>query len=88
VTPISIGMHWNAPLSPMKEGARAHRSYGSYAPSTYGSYEPLRENPSTAQALSEDLIFSYYVEVCMEGCMGDCIIRDFPLANPSPGSAG
>jgi hypothetical protein len=26
----------------MKEGARVHHSYGSYAPSTYGSYEPRR----------------------------------------------
>jgi hypothetical protein len=47
LTPIFIGMDWNAPLSPMKEGARVHRSYGSYAPSTYGSYEPRRANPST-----------------------------------------
>ena len=31
----------------MKEGARVHHSYGSYAPSTYGSYEPRRVNPST-----------------------------------------
>jgi hypothetical protein len=34
-------------ISPMKEGARVHHSYGSYAPSTYGSYEPRRANPST-----------------------------------------
>jgi hypothetical protein len=47
--PIFIGMHKNAPLSPMKEGARVHHSYGSYAPSTYGSYEPRRANPSTAR---------------------------------------
>jgi hypothetical protein len=32
----------------MEEGARAHHSYGSYAPSSYGSYEPRRANPSTA----------------------------------------
>jgi hypothetical protein len=31
------------------------------------------------QALSGDLISSYYVEDCMEGCMRDCIIRYFPL---------
>jgi hypothetical protein len=48
LTHICIGMHRNAPLSPMKEGARVHHSYGSYAPSTYGSYEPRRANPSTA----------------------------------------
>jgi hypothetical protein len=48
LTPVSIGMHRNAPLSPMEEGARVHHSYGSYAPSTYGSYEPRRANPSTA----------------------------------------
>jgi hypothetical protein len=47
LTPIFIGMHRNAPQSPMEEGARVHHSYGSYAPSTYGSYEPRRENPST-----------------------------------------
>ena len=41
-------MQRNALLSPIKEGARVHRSYGSYAPSTYGSYEPRRANPSTA----------------------------------------
>jgi hypothetical protein len=58
LTPIFIGMHRNAPLSLMKEGARVHHSYGSYAPSTYGSYEPRRENPSTAReprALDPDL---------------------------------
>ena len=49
LTPVFIGMHRNAPLSPMKEGARVHYSYGSYAPSTYGSYEPRRANPSTVQ---------------------------------------
>jgi hypothetical protein len=32
----------------MKEGAREHHSYASYAPSTYGSYEPRRANPSAA----------------------------------------
>jgi hypothetical protein len=48
LTPIFKGMHRNAPLVPMKEGARVHHSYGSYAPSTYGSYEPRRANPSTA----------------------------------------
>jgi hypothetical protein len=48
LTPVFIGMHRNAPLSPMKEGARVHHSYGSYAPSSYGSYEPRRANPSTA----------------------------------------
>jgi hypothetical protein len=37
LTPIFIGVHRNAPLSPMKEGARVHHSYGFYAPSTYGS---------------------------------------------------
>jgi hypothetical protein len=47
LTPIFIGLHRNAPLSPMKEGARVHHSYGSYAPSTYGSYEARRANPST-----------------------------------------
>jgi hypothetical protein len=36
LTPIFIGMHRNAPLSPLEEGARVHHSYGSYAPSTYG----------------------------------------------------
>jgi hypothetical protein len=46
-TPIFIGMHRNTPLYPMKEGARVHHSYGSYAPSTYGSYEPRNANPST-----------------------------------------
>ena len=40
-------LHRNAPLSPMKEGARVHHSYGSYAPSTYGSYGPREANPST-----------------------------------------
>ena len=40
-------MHRNAPLSPMKEGARVHYSYGSYAPSTYGSYGPRKANLST-----------------------------------------
>jgi hypothetical protein len=34
----------------MKEGARVHHSYGSYAPSTYGSYEPRRANLSTGAA--------------------------------------
>jgi hypothetical protein len=48
LTPTFIGMRRNAPLPPMKEGARVHHSYGSYAPSTYGSYEPRRPNPSTA----------------------------------------
>jgi hypothetical protein len=38
LTPVFIGMHRNAPLSPMEEGARVHHSYGSYAPSAYGSY--------------------------------------------------
>jgi hypothetical protein len=52
LTPIFIGMHRNAPLSPMKEGARVHHSYGSYAPSTYGSYEPRRAHPSTAAGRS------------------------------------
>jgi hypothetical protein len=47
-TPIFIGMHRNAPLSPMREGARVHHSYGSYAFSIYGSYAPRRANPSTA----------------------------------------
>jgi hypothetical protein len=47
-TPIFIGMHRNAPLSPMEEGARVPHSYGSYAPSTYGSYGPRKANPSTA----------------------------------------
>jgi hypothetical protein len=46
-TATFIGMRRNAPLSPTKEGARVHHSYGSYAPSTYGSYEPRRANPST-----------------------------------------
>jgi hypothetical protein len=32
LAPIFMGMHRNAPLSPMEEGARVHRSYGSYAP--------------------------------------------------------
>ena len=49
LTPIFIGMHRNAPLSSMEEGARVHHSYGSYAPFTYGSYEPRRANPSTGQ---------------------------------------
>jgi hypothetical protein len=43
-------MHTNAPLSPMKEGARVPHCYGSYAPSTYGSYGPRKANPSTAGA--------------------------------------
>jgi hypothetical protein len=34
----------------MKEGARVHHSYGSYAPSTYGSFGPRKANPSTALA--------------------------------------
>ena len=49
LTPICIGMHRNAPLSHMKEGARVHHFYGSYALSTYGSYEPRRANPSTGR---------------------------------------
>jgi hypothetical protein len=28
--------------------------------------------------MSDDLIFSHDVEGCMEGCMRDCTIRDFP----------
>jgi hypothetical protein len=44
-----IGMHRNAPLSLMKEGARVHHFYGSDATSTYGSYEPRRANPSTVR---------------------------------------
>jgi hypothetical protein len=51
-TPIFIGMHRDAPLSPMAEGARVHHSYGSYAPPTYGFCEPRRANPSTALRLS------------------------------------
>jgi hypothetical protein len=51
-TPIFIGMHRNAPLSPMEEGARVHNSYGSYAPSTYGSYEPRKANPITGLEVS------------------------------------
>jgi hypothetical protein len=51
-TPIFIGMHRNAPLSPMKEGARVHHSYGSYAPSAHGSYEHRNANPSTAATAS------------------------------------
>jgi hypothetical protein len=47
LTPIFIGTHRNAPLSPMEEGARVHHSYGSYAPSAYGSYGPRNANPST-----------------------------------------
>jgi hypothetical protein len=47
LTPIFIGIHRNAPLSPINKGARVHHSYGSYAPSTYVSYEPRRANPST-----------------------------------------
>jgi hypothetical protein len=31
------------------------------------------------QALSDDIIFSYYVGGCMEGCMSAYIIRYFPL---------
>jgi hypothetical protein len=34
----------------MKESARVHHSYGSYAPSTYGSYEPRRADSSTDSA--------------------------------------
>jgi hypothetical protein len=34
---------------------------------------------AAAKALSDDLIFSYYVEGCMEGCMRNYIIRYFPL---------
>ena len=48
-TPTFIGMHRNAPLSPTKESARVHHSYGSYAPSTYGSYGPRKANPSTGR---------------------------------------
>jgi hypothetical protein len=47
--------HRNAPLSPMKEGARVHHSYGSYAPSSYGSYDARKANPSTAQVRAERL---------------------------------
>jgi hypothetical protein len=53
LTPIFIGLHRNAPLSPMEEGARVHHSCGSYAPSTYGSYEPRRANPSTAKGSAQ-----------------------------------
>jgi hypothetical protein len=42
----------------MKEGARVHRSYGSYAPSTYGSYEPRRANPSTARGAGARLMLA------------------------------
>jgi hypothetical protein len=49
--PMFIGAHRSARCPPMEEGARAHHSYGSYAPSTYGSYEPHRANPSTADLL-------------------------------------
>ena len=52
----------------MKEGARVHHSYGSYALSTYGSYEPRRANPSAAdlQKLLED----------------DLVLRDFAGGHP------
>ena len=46
-TPVFIGVHRDAPLSPMKEGARVHHSYGSYAPSTDGSSGPRKATPST-----------------------------------------
>ena len=39
LTPIFIGMHRNAPLSLVKEGAWVQHSYG--------SYEPRKANPST-----------------------------------------
>jgi hypothetical protein len=41
---------------------------------------PLAERELSPQALSDDLIFSYYAKGCMEGCMRDCIIGYFPLA--------
>ena len=47
-----------------------------------GSYlwPTLAEREVSPQALSDNLIFSYYAEGCMEGCMRDCIIGYFPLA--------
>ena len=42
----------------------------------------LADRELSPQALSDDLAFSYYAEVCMESCMRACIIiiRYFPLA--------
>ena len=38
----------------------------------------LDDGELSPQVLSDGLIFSYYVEVCMEDCMRDYIIRYFP----------
>jgi hypothetical protein len=40
----------------------------------------IRYFPRRARALSDDLIFSSYVEGYMGGCMRACIIRYFPPA--------
>jgi hypothetical protein len=83
-------MHRNAPLSPMKEGARVHHSYGSYAPSTYGSYEPRRANPSTAFALPcmftcVSLSINIQGGVDRESTAGGQVKKDF---GPLPGAGG
>ena len=44
----------------MKEGARVHHSYGSYAPSTYDSYGPRKTNLSTALELLQLMQLSRY----------------------------
>jgi hypothetical protein len=49
-----------------------------------GGLAPGDSTCRACSALSDDIITSYYVEVCMEGCMRGYIIRSFPLF-PSDG---
>jgi hypothetical protein len=50
-TPIFIGMHKNAPLSPMKEGGqRTPFLWFLCTFHLYGSYGPRRANPSTGHS--------------------------------------
>ena len=56
---------------------------------TYLSSAPLAERELSPRALSDDLISSYYVEGCMEGCMRDYMIKYFPLTpGDHPGDGG
>ena len=44
-------------------------------------------NQKDGHTMSDNLIFSYYVEGCMQGCMRAYIIRYFPLSPPQvPGA--
>ena len=71
---IIVTSHYQIYLSSVSEEEEA--ASARYYNSMNGEFSP--------QALSDDLIFSYYVAGCMEGCMRAYIIRYFPL---TPGTA-